>query len=92
VGRMDQNDDDREIVQTIIALGQKLKMDLVAEGIESEKQLQRLRAMGCHRGQGYLFSQPLGRDAATAILANPWPWESYGTSEKAFGDATKAEK
>jgi diguanylate cyclase (GGDEF)-like protein len=92
VGRMDQNDDDREIVQTIIALGQKLKMDLVAEGIESEKQLQRLRAMGCHRGQGYLFSQPLGRDAATAILANPWPWESYGTSEKSFGDATKAEK
>ncbi|PSR18033.1 diguanylate cyclase [filamentous cyanobacterium CCP3] len=74
VGRMDQSDDDREIVQTIVTLGQKLNMDLVAEGIETETQLERLRVMGCRRGQGYLFSQPLGRDAATALLANPWPW------------------
>ena len=74
VGRMDQSDDDREIVHTIITLGQKLSMDLVAEGIETETQLDRLRAMGCRRGQGYLFSPPLGRDGATALLANPWPW------------------
>lgn len=74
VGRMDKSDDDREIVHTIITLGQKLNMDLVAEGIETDSQLHRLRAMGCDRGQGYLFSQPLGREAATALLANPWPW------------------
>ncbi|PSN15661.1 diguanylate cyclase [filamentous cyanobacterium CCT1] len=74
VGRMDQSDDDREIVQTIVTLGQKLNMDLVAEGIETETQLERLQVMGCRRGQGYLFSQPLGRDAATALLTNPWPW------------------
>lgn len=79
VGRMDQSDDDCEIVHTIITLGQKLNMDLVAEGIETVTQLDRLRTMGCQRGQGYLFSQPLGRDAATALLANPSSWGQVGT-------------
>jgi diguanylate cyclase (GGDEF)-like protein len=83
VGRMDQSGDDREIVHTIIALGQKLNMDLVAEGIETETQLTRLRAMGCQRGQGYLFSQPLGREAATALLTNPWPWFRASTPDEA---------
>ena len=81
VGRMDQSGDDREIVHTIIALGQKLNMDLVAEGIETENQLNRLRTMGCCRGQGYLFAKPLGHDGATALLANPWPWLRVSTPE-----------
>ncbi|WP_225885351.1 putative bifunctional diguanylate cyclase/phosphodiesterase [Leptolyngbya sp. KIOST-1] len=83
VGRMDQSDDDREIVHTIITLGQKLNMDLVAEGIETETQLERLRAMGCCRGQGYWFAQPLGREAATALLANPWPQFQTGLANHA---------
>jgi diguanylate cyclase (GGDEF)-like protein len=82
VGRMDNSQDDREIVHTIIALGQKLNMDLVAEGIETESQLNRLRMMGCKRGQGYLFSRPLGQAAATAVLANPWPWARTGLAEE----------
>jgi diguanylate cyclase (GGDEF)-like protein len=80
VGRMDQSEDEQEIVHTIVALGQNLDMDLVAEGIESENQLHRLRAMGCQRGQGYLFSPPLGREAATALLANAWPWDRLGAA------------
>ena len=90
VGRMDQSDDDREIVHTIIALGQKLSMDLVAEGIETEPQLHRLRSMGCHRGQGYLFSKPLGRDAATTLLSNPWPWANSATPGGSAEPAAKA--
>jgi diguanylate cyclase (GGDEF)-like protein len=90
VGRMDQSNDDREIVHTIIALGHKLNMELVAEGIETEAQLYRLRAMGCQRGQGYLFAKPLGRDAATALLSNPWPWARLGTPEGRPEGAQKA--
>ncbi|WP_017299836.1 putative bifunctional diguanylate cyclase/phosphodiesterase [Nodosilinea nodulosa] len=86
VGRMDESDDDREIVQTIVTLGHNLGMDLVAEGIETQNQLNRLRAMGCRRGQGYLFSQPLGREAATALLANPSPWPGRSMP----GEAQKA--
>jgi EAL domain-containing protein (putative c-di-GMP-specific phosphodiesterase class I) len=90
VGRMDQSGDEQEIVHTIIALGQKLRMDLVAEGIETQTQLNRLRAMGCQRGQGYLFAKPLGRDGATALLANPWPRASFGAPEEQPKAAKKA--
>ncbi len=89
VGRIDQSGDEREIVHTIVALGQKLSMDLVAEGIETETQLHRLQAMGCNRGQGYLFSQPLGRVAATALLTNPWPWARLGTPNGFAGEAVQ---
>jgi diguanylate cyclase (GGDEF)-like protein len=74
VGRMDNSQEDLEIVKTIVTLGHNLSMDLVAEGIETESQLNRLRTMGCRRGQGYLFAKPLNHEAATAALANPWPW------------------
>lgn len=90
VGRMDQSGDEQEIVHTIVALGQKLRMDLVAEGIETQTQLNRLRAMGCQRGQGYLFAKPLGRAAATALLANPWPRASFGAPEDQPEAAKKA--
>jgi EAL domain-containing protein (putative c-di-GMP-specific phosphodiesterase class I) len=36
-----------------------LRLELVAEGIETEEMLQRLIAMGCQTGQGYLFSRPM---------------------------------
>jgi diguanylate cyclase (GGDEF)-like protein len=69
VGRMDANRDDREIVQTIVTLGQKLGMNLVAEGIETEVQVTLLQDLGCELGQGYLFSKPLGSNEAAALLA-----------------------
>lgn len=71
VGRMDKSQDDREIVHTIIALGRKLGMGLVAEGIEKPSQAEMLLEMGCLRGQGYLFAKPLNVQEATALLATP---------------------
>jgi len=47
------------IVEGLAKLGPILSMDIVAEGIETETQLQLLRDMGCHIGQGYLFSPPV---------------------------------
>lgn len=47
------------IIQTIIALAQNLDMKLVAEGIETEKQVILLSAMGCRVGQGYFFGKPM---------------------------------
>ena len=69
VGQMDASRDDQEIVQTIVTLGQKLGMKLVAEGIETEIQVTLLRELGCELGQGYFFARPVGSDEATAILA-----------------------
>jgi EAL domain-containing protein (putative c-di-GMP-specific phosphodiesterase class I) len=47
------------IVGAIVNLGRSLRLELVAEGIETEELLQRLITMGCQTGQGYLFSRPL---------------------------------
>lgn len=56
------------IVQAIIALGPKLSLDIVAEGIENIEQLELLKASGCSIGQGYLFSSAVNVQQATTML------------------------
>ena len=60
----------REIVAAVTAMGHVLGMTVVAEGIETEGQLERLIALGCDQGQGYLLARPL-RPEALAPLLNP---------------------
>ena len=50
---------DASIVRTIIDLGHHLNLDVIAEGVETEEQLDFLKAHGCQTFQGYLFSMPL---------------------------------
>jgi len=50
------------IVATIIAISQQMHLNVVAEGVETEEQLLRLDAMGCHEAQGYYFSRPVSGD------------------------------
>ncbi len=57
-----QDHDDMEISSAIIAMAQKLNLKLVAEGVESEAQIEFLRHNHCHVIQGYYFSQPLPDD------------------------------
>ena len=59
----------RAIVDTIIALGQALELDIVAEGVETEMQLQALRAAGCGFVQGYLLGRPMTVEQVEAVLA-----------------------
>jgi diguanylate cyclase (GGDEF)-like protein/PAS domain S-box-containing protein len=59
VGRMDVSSECLEIVRSVVALAKSLSMDVVAEGVEQEAQLQQLRAMGCGHVQGFLLSHPL---------------------------------
>ncbi len=50
---------DAAIVQTIITMGRTLGLNVIAEGVESEAQLEFLAGHGCHAYQGYLFSRPV---------------------------------
>lgn len=59
VSRINAEYGNREIARVILALGQQLNLDVVAEGIETEEQLRCLRGLDCPLGQGYLFSRPL---------------------------------
>ena len=63
--------DDRpseHIIKAILALCDGLEMDVVAEGIETEAQADKLIKFGCRGGQGYLFGKPVDADATLAYL------------------------
>jgi EAL domain-containing protein (putative c-di-GMP-specific phosphodiesterase class I) len=49
----------RSISEAALQIGKSMKLQVVAEGVESEKQYQILKALGFHVAQGYLFSAPL---------------------------------
>jgi len=68
VGRMDTSDECREIVRTIVGLAHALDMDVVAEGVETPKQVDMLRALGSEYVQGYLLSRPLPAGGLEAML------------------------
>lgn len=47
------------IVETIISIGQKFGLDVIAEGVETQEQYEQLLSMGCNHFQGYLFGRPV---------------------------------
>ena len=65
---MDKSPKNVEIVRTVISLGRTLNKQVVAEGIETRQQLERLRQLGATIGQGYLLSRPLDGLKAHALL------------------------
>lgn len=58
------------ITQAIIRMASSLGLQLVAEGVETEAQVEFLRANGCQLGQGYLFSRPVDPQTMSALLAD----------------------
>jgi diguanylate cyclase (GGDEF)-like protein/PAS domain S-box-containing protein len=68
VGRMCLEDESLGIVETILILASKLKMKVVAEGIETPEQCNGLGDLGCEYGQGFFFSQPITPEAAAQLL------------------------
>jgi diguanylate cyclase (GGDEF)-like protein len=56
------------IVAAVITMAQRLRLKVVAEGVETEAQVVRLREQGCHESQGYAFSQPLPADDMEQLL------------------------
>lgn len=59
ITQMEQTPEDLEVVHAIISLARILKLDVVAEGIETDRQLTTLKKLGCPHGQGYWYSRPL---------------------------------
>jgi diguanylate cyclase (GGDEF)-like protein/PAS domain S-box-containing protein len=62
------NPDDAAIVQAIIGMAHSLKLDVIAEGVETAAQLNYLRRHHCDEIQGYYFSRPLDAEAVTGLL------------------------
>lgn len=67
---VDSDFDDAAISQAIIALAHSLRLKVIAEGVETEKQLLFLREHQCCDAQGYYFSRPMSARAITELLQN----------------------
>ena len=78
--RFDNND--HTIVNTIVAMANGLKLNVIAEGIETQRQLDYIREIGCNEAQGFLFGKPLEAEVIVKLL-----------NQKPFSlpDANKAE-
>lgn len=69
VKKLSEGSDDLTMCEAIIAMAHKLRIRVIAEGIESEQQRFLLARAGCDFGQGYLFARPITADAMGAMLA-----------------------
>ncbi|HEX8473670.1 MAG TPA: EAL domain-containing protein [Pyrinomonadaceae bacterium] len=74
ITQMSDNNENVEIVRTIVVLAQNLGMDVVAEGVETNEQLAILRKLGCQNGQGYFFSKPVHTDGAERIISETYAY------------------
>jgi len=70
VMNMKDGDENREIVKAIIALGNALNLEVIAEGVESVEDKEYLLNNNCHLMQGYYFSKPIKAECFCALLEN----------------------
>jgi len=71
ISEVTENPEDAAIVRAILAMAHALRLKVVAEGVETEKQLRFLRKIGCDEIQGYLLSKPLPADEFAPRFVQP---------------------
>ena len=68
---MEQTADDAAIVRALIELGQSMRIEVLAEGIETDAQRRGVHAAGCRLAQGRLMGAPMDAEATLALLTAP---------------------
>jgi EAL domain-containing protein (putative c-di-GMP-specific phosphodiesterase class I) len=92
-----ESDADSGLAAAVVALGETLDMQVVAEGIELTTQMTSLRQLGCELGQGFLFARPMGIESVanyledarggSSVLRLPPAAEKDGVQDEAQSDA-----
>ena len=77
-------EDNRAIARAVISLGRQLNLKVIAEGVETEQQLDFLRDNDCHEIQGYHYSKPVTPSELEQLLREPFAWPSEGADEYAL--------
>ena len=90
LAEVETNAGDAAIVSAIIALGNKLGLQVLAEGVERRQQIEFLRRNGCDRAQGYYFSRPVPADDLADLLRSTWHKIDVGQPGRVHGAATGA--
>lgn len=71
--RIDTSEEGHNIIRVIVNLAESLGMTIIAEGIETKRQMKKLKALGCHYGQGFLFSKAMkAEDIPEYITKQPF--------------------
>lgn len=63
-----ENQETIAIIQSIVSLARSFRMTVTAEGVETSEDFQRMRDLGCHQVQGYLFGRPLSFEDANSLV------------------------
>jgi len=87
VRNLPSNDADASIVIAMITLGHSLHLRVVAEGIETRRQLAFLRGQNCPEGQGYYFSRPVAADEFAVLMRRRFAVRPAPASETALSQA-----
>ena len=74
VEKMFANNENMEIIKTIISLAHNLGLDLIVEGLELSEQLAHIKELKCSYGQGFLFSKPMEVTTIDNMLASGKPF------------------
>ena len=67
---LSKDGNDSAIVRAVVTVAKSLNMDVTAEGVETDEQRVELKALGCDRGQGFLFARPADAEHMTPLLAS----------------------
>jgi diguanylate cyclase (GGDEF)-like protein len=71
---IDQEERPLHVVRAIISLAHAIGLEVVAEGVANERQLELLREMGCDLAQGFIFSRPCNADEMATLLTSETRW------------------
>jgi predicted signal transduction protein with EAL and GGDEF domain len=74
ISRIGPQGENLEIVRTIAMLAQDFGMHVIADGVETKKQVEQLRKLNCRYGQGIYFSEPVDVETAESLLATEPSW------------------
>jgi len=76
ISTMCEGGEGMEIARTILPMANNLRLDVVAEGVETVQQVALLQELQCKYGQGYYFSRPLSAEGTAALLAGELTWQA----------------
>jgi len=75
--------EDSAIVKAVVRMARALELGVIAEGVETERQVEALRELGCERAQGYLFGRPVPAAQITPMLQRVQPmWDEVPPEPK----------
>jgi len=75
ISGMGDDGEGMEIARSILPMANNLRLDVVAEGVETVEQVALLKKLQCKYGQGYYFSRPLSAESTAALLAGDLTWQ-----------------